>query len=405
MSRHRAHFLAVALCLTTAGASAEDAVPVRLAGEVVFQLRCAGDYPDIETRAEAVTGALNDLVAAYQDLGAPDVRVTTDPDPALHVDDRLILRVWPGDLPPGQTDLVRLAGRWQVELQAALLKAIPPIVDLQQPAPADVSADAGESAGPDVDDHDPNLADGSVVDVMVSSAVVARIRARGEASSVRERGALIDARITDIISYQACDKPDLRIVEERGIPAIYVGPCLLMRVYPADAAPNGCTPTQMAQAWRTNLLEWLPKAHSMAARPGSAGPASRTACVEPQVGDAGRADLPPGAYTGLIIDATGLGAERTIAPRIVTPDGVEIWGTVNCSAGFAVGTGIAGWAHGLQEAGRCERAGDNPLIVRAQQVLGAARCVFQVAAHDARRIQAAGRISGFLKCCNVVVAQ
>jgi len=401
MNGHRAYLAAVSLSLTALGASAQDAVPVRLAGEVVFELRCAGDCPDVQARAEAITQILTDLVDAHMDLGAPDVQLVTDPNPALQVDDRLVVRVWPGDLPPGETDLVRVAGRWQVELLAALIKAIPPVIELQGSA----APDTGDQHAPHAADHDPNSTDGDVVDVMVSGAVVAHIRARGEAASVRERGALIDARITDIISYQHCEKPDLRIVREHGVPAIYVGPCLVMRVYPADAQPSGYTPDQMAQSWLKNLAQWLPRAYSMAARPGEGTTPPDTGCLLPLVGDAGRVNLQPGAYTGLIIDATGLGAQRNISPRIVAPDGLEVWGTVNCSAGFAVGTGIVGWAHGLEEARRSERAGGNPLVIRSQRVLGPAACVFEVSPRDARRIQAADRISRLLRCCNIVVAQ
>ncbi len=520
--------LTACMGLSLLAAIAEEPVPVRLAGEVVFVLRHAGDADDVQQRAAQVSARLSDLLMDHQGDEPPVVEVgDADGLTMLSVDGAMVVRVYPEDLGPEDAGVSALAGLWRVDLEAALAKAMPAVMDLgatpqpdpattaqpaDEPPPPDVPEDAGEPqpitlgetviarvrhpglsgtitrraaevnarldqvlaaraggyapevvveqvdgasaiyvgsllvitvfegdaaindstpavlAGewrdnlaaalaklpvPDAPDptnappadRDPNAVDGQVIHVMVSSAIVARIRACGESASTRERGALIDARITDIISWENCAKPDVRVVDEEGAAAIYVGSRFLMRVYPADAAPAGQTYMQLARVWRTNLLQWLPRAPSMAARPGSGQGRPATRCIEPAVGDAGRVGLPPWAHTGLVIDASGLRAMRSIYPRIVDPHGREVWGTIYCSAAWAVGKGTAAWVHGLPAVARTERAGSNPLVVRATKVLGPARCVFQVSAQDVRRIQAANRAGHFLESCNIVIAQ
>lgn len=243
-----------------------------------------------------------------------------------------------------------------------------------------------------------------VINVMVADAVVARIRCPGTAASILERARLIDGRLTDIISYEQCASPNVHIKEE-GVPTIYVGSYILLRVYPADAAPNDCTPLALAKVWKANLLKWLPRAPSPAARPDKAVAAQEAALADPLIGDAGRVGLPPGAYTGLIVDARGLGAKRDMAPKIVGPEGKEVWGTIKCSASWAVCYGIAAWAHGMEQARLSVRPGTNPLIIPAQQVIGPYMSTFRISVEDIARVRKADAVSHFLKNCNVVFVQ
>jgi len=79
-------------------------------------------------------------------------------------------------------------------------------------------------------------------EVRVAEGIVARIRCKGDVATLLERGNRIDARLTEIISYEPCKKPNVHIEDENGIPVIYVGSHVLMRVFGGDAAPNNCTP-------------------------------------------------------------------------------------------------------------------------------------------------------------------
>lgn len=242
-------------------------------------------------------------------------------------------------------------------------------------------------------------------EVRVAEGIVARIRCKGDVATLLERGNRIDARLTEIISYEPCKKPNVHIEDENGIPVIYVGSHVLMRVFGGDAAPNNCTPQALAKTWKGNLIKWLPHAPSVAARPRTGAEHAGPTFVGPAIGDAGRVDLPPGAYTGLVIDATGLGAKRAISPKLVAPNGKEVWGTVQCSAAWAISYGIAAWVHGMEQASASVRAGSKPLVVKAAQVLGVHRCVLQISAEDVVKVLEANSVGHFLDNCNVVIVQ
>ena len=69
----------------------------------------------------------------------------------------------------------------------------------------------------------------------------------------------------------------------------------------------------------------------------------------------------PGPYTGLIIDLRGYAARPCMSPKIVRPDGGEVWGTIKTiGQEFTNKTGIVGWLPDLHFAQKHERAGNNP---------------------------------------------
>jgi len=77
------------------------------------------------------------------------------------------------------------------------------------------------------------------------------------------------------------------------------------------------------------------------------------------------AQPPEADYSGLIVDARGSEGQPSISPKILTPAGEEVWGTLDVVPEFALTYGIAGWAHELEIAKASPRAGDNPLFVKA----------------------------------------
>ena len=97
-------------------------------------------------------------------------------------------------------------------------------------------------------------------EIIVANHLVARARCAPEGMSICQRVAQVDMRVVNIISYENLQPPNIHIEDEEGIPAIYVGKYLFMRVYACDAEPNGCTPRQLAEIWAKNAAEWLPKA-------------------------------------------------------------------------------------------------------------------------------------------------
>jgi len=109
---------------------------------------------------------------------------------------------------------------------------------------------------------------------------------------------------------------------------------------------------------------------------------------------------PDASYTGLILDARGLSGMPSMSPKILAPDGREVWGTMDVDPAFVISVGIAGWVHsmdGPRGARASSRSGSNPLIVKAVEVRGPAKCNFVVSERDAAIIRKANEKTGFLE--------
>ncbi len=105
-----------------------------------------------------------------------------------------------------------------------------------------------------------------------------------------------------------------------------------------------------------------------------------------------------GAYTGLIVDCTGLGLETAMAPAVFATDDKLVYGQVNYSRDMTVKKGYVGYSNSLNSG--ISRAGSNPLVVKAQSVKGFVSPV--VSLDDAAKILAENKASGFLTRGNVV---
>ena len=70
-------------------------------------------------------------------------------------------------------------------------------------------------------------------------------------------------------------------------------------------------------------------------------------------------------YTSVIIDASGLGLDRCMSPKIRRANGSEVWGTVKVDLDFVEDHGIVAYAMSLDEAKKNDRCGSNPMIITA----------------------------------------
>lgn len=70
-------------------------------------------------------------------------------------------------------------------------------------------------------------------------------------------------------------------------------------------------------------------------------------------------------YTGVIIDASGYKITRAINPKIRRNDGSEVWGTVQADTTLLQDRGIVAYATSMAKAKANDRAGSNPLVIRA----------------------------------------
>ena len=104
------------------------------------------------------------------------------------------------------------------------------------------------------------------------------------------------------------------------------------------------------------------------------------------------------AYTGLIVDCTGLGLNPVMSPVIRVVEGTSIYGDKNLDYNLIQSKGMAGYTLDLHQAAR---AGANPLIVKAVSLLNHnGDPVLSVA--DAKRVVDEDRKGNFLKQLNVV---
>lgn len=114
---------------------------------------------------------------------------------------------------------------------------------------------------------------------------------------------------------------------------------------------------------------------------------------------------PTAHYTGVIVDARGLGLESTFSPRVYDQNGRIIYGNMYINTEFAISQGMVEYTLNpemVQAAERGQsRAGSYPLIVKALQVKDNNNNVV-ISNEDGNAILAYNESNGFLKQCAVV---
>jgi len=108
-------------------------------------------------------------------------------------------------------------------------------------------------------------------------------------------------------------------------------------------------------------------------------------------------------YTGLVIDARGLDARPAMAPKVVSEDHEEVYGSAFVSREFAVQQGMAGYARDLADAQHNPRVGDNPLTVKGLRTDGQGKSNIVISNADASKIRTAADHLSFLRQCRVMI--
>ncbi|WP_238539714.1 hypothetical protein [Corallococcus macrosporus] len=70
-------------------------------------------------------------------------------------------------------------------------------------------------------------------------------------------------------------------------------------------------------------------------------------------------------YTGLVVDARGLGVQPVLAPRLVDDSGKALYGAAALAREHRAATGVAAWFQSLDAAKQAALVGDKPLVVKA----------------------------------------
>lgn len=108
-------------------------------------------------------------------------------------------------------------------------------------------------------------------------------------------------------------------------------------------------------------------------------------------------------YTGLVVDASGLGARPALSPKILDETGNEVYGTGYVSREYAVQVGVVGYEKDLTRARANERVTGNPLVFKALRATGQNKTDIVVSNQDAEVIRSAAANLNFLQQCKVMI--
>jgi hypothetical protein len=108
-------------------------------------------------------------------------------------------------------------------------------------------------------------------------------------------------------------------------------------------------------------------------------------------------------YTGLIIDARGLGVRPALAPKIMDQNKMEVYGTGSVSRDYALQIGVVGYEKDINRARANERVTNNPLVVKAVGASGTHKADITISNQDANNIRAASQNLNFLQQCKVMI--
>ena len=123
----------------------------------------------------------------------------------------------------------------------------------------------------------------------------------------------------------------------------------------------------------------------------------------PAASESSPAPLRSSVYTGLVVDARGLGVLPALAPRVLDQESKELYGAALVSREWAVKYGMVGYAKTVDGArGLKDRVGDNPAVVKAVRADGSAKTDLVLSADDAASIRSAAQNLKFLSEARVV---
>ena len=108
-------------------------------------------------------------------------------------------------------------------------------------------------------------------------------------------------------------------------------------------------------------------------------------------------------YTGLVIDAQGLGLEPTLYPTIVSEQGNEIYSSLFISREFAVQYGVCTYVCSMDKAIQEKRIGSHPLIFKGLRKSNNENASIVISMADTKQIERAAERHIFLKECRVII--
>ena len=145
----------------------------------------------------------------------------------------------------------------------------------------------------------------------------------------------------------------------------------------------------------------IPMAPSRVAPPMPVTPTAATPPAPPRPAPA--ASTPSVVYTGLVVDARGLGVKPAMVPKVVSEGGQEVYGFSVVDRNWVIQQGMAGYAKDLRAAQAHERVSDRPLTIKGVRVTGANSTDIVIANTDAELMLTSGTNLGFLEKARVML--
>jgi len=108
-------------------------------------------------------------------------------------------------------------------------------------------------------------------------------------------------------------------------------------------------------------------------------------------------------FTGLVVDAKGLGVRPVMVPRILDENNQEVYGSAFVSREYAVQQGMSGYARNLKEILDNQRVADHPLVVKGLKTSGPGRSEIVISNADASKLRSTSESLYFMKKCRVII--
>jgi hypothetical protein len=110
-----------------------------------------------------------------------------------------------------------------------------------------------------------------------------------------------------------------------------------------------------------------------------------------------------GTATGVVIDGRGLGLRPALLPKIVDPQGQEIYVGQVVTRTNAVEQGVAGYAKDVNAAANNFRVTDNPVVIKGASAAGTAKTDVMLGQADAQSLRQLSGKGDFLQYCRVII--
>ncbi len=163
---------------------------------------------------------------------------------------------------------------------------------------------------------------------------------------------------------------------------------------PAPVVPPPSSPEKKPEPVKPPLP---PSATSPEKKPEPAKP------VSPAGPGESTAEFKGGVATGLVIDGRGLGLRPALLPKIVDPQGQEIYVGQVVTRTNAVEQGVAGYAKDVNAAANNFRVTDNPAIIKGLRASGTTKTDVVVGQPDAQTLRQLSGKGDFLQYCRVII--